>query len=51
MEWTTVHHVDLRHVGRGLKLFQPHAAAFHPRQALVAVAIGDYILGSISHKK
>ncbi|POO02761.1 WD repeat containing protein [Trema orientale] len=44
MEWTTVQHLDLRHVGRGLKPLQPHAAAFHPHQALVAVAIGSYII-------
>lgn len=37
-------HLDLRHVGRGLKPLQPHAAAFHPHQALVAVAIGSYII-------
>lgn len=45
MEWTTVQHLDLRHVGRGLKPLQPHAATFHPHQALVAVAIGSYIIG------
>lgn len=45
MEWTTIQHLDLRHVGRGTKPLQPHAAAFHPHQALVAVAIGTYILG------
>lgn len=45
MEWTTVQHLDLRHVGRGLKPLQPHAVAFHPHQALVAVAIGSYIIG------
>ncbi|KAF5463821.1 hypothetical protein F2P56_013950 [Juglans regia] len=44
MEWTTVHHLDLRHVGRGLKPLQPHAASFHPHQALVAVAIGNFII-------
>ncbi|KAF3438926.1 hypothetical protein FNV43_RR17201 [Rhamnella rubrinervis] len=44
MEWTTVQHLDLRHVGRGLKPLQPHAAAFHPHQALISVAIGDYIV-------
>lgn len=37
-------HLDLRHVGRGLKPLQPHAAAFHSHQALVAVAIGSYII-------
>lgn len=45
MEWATVQHLDLRHVGRGQKLLQPHAAAFHPTQALVAAAIGNYIIG------
>lgn len=44
MEWTTVQHLDLRHVGRGLKPLQPHAAAFHPHQALVAVAIGNFLI-------
>lgn len=37
-------HLDLRHVGRSSKPFQPHAATFHPTQALVAVAAGTYIL-------
>lgn len=45
MEWTTVQHLDLSHVARGLKPLQPHAVAFHPNQALVAVAIGSYIIG------
>ncbi|KAM1733212.1 hypothetical protein TB1_017960 [Malus domestica] len=44
MEWTTVQHLDLRHVGHSSKPLQPHAAAFHPHQALVAVAIGNYII-------
>ncbi|KAK9067088.1 hypothetical protein SSX86_014412 [Deinandra increscens subsp. villosa] len=44
MEWTTVQHLDLRHVGRSSKPFQPHAATFHPTQALVAVAAGTYII-------
>ncbi|KAJ8625097.1 hypothetical protein MRB53_033627 [Persea americana] len=44
MEWATVQHLDLRHVGRGLKPLQPHAAAFHPSQAIVAAAIGSYII-------
>ncbi|MFS7974001.1 putative transcription factor WD40-like family [Helianthus anomalus] len=44
MEWTTVQHLDLRHVGRSSKPFQPHAATFHPSQALVAVAAGTYII-------
>ncbi|PKU85291.1 hypothetical protein MA16_Dca010450 [Dendrobium catenatum] len=44
MEWTTVQHLDLRHVGRGLKILQPHAVVFHPTQAIVAVAIGTYII-------
>lgn len=45
MEWATVQHLDLRHVGRGQKPLQPHAAAFHPSQALIAAAIGNYIIG------
>lgn len=45
MEWTTLQHLDLRHVGRGVRPLQPHAASFHPHQALVAVAIGTYIVG------
>ncbi|KAK9012961.1 hypothetical protein V6N11_040990 [Hibiscus sabdariffa] len=45
MEWTTSQHLDLRHVARGiLKPLQPHAAAFHPTQALVSAAIGTYII-------
>ncbi|KAL8231340.1 hypothetical protein R6Q57_001118 [Mikania cordata] len=44
MEWTTVQHLDLRHVGRSSKPFQPHAATFHPTQALVAVAAGTYVI-------
>lgn len=47
MEWATVQHLDLRHVGRGVnKPLQPHAAAFHPTQALIAAAIGTYIIGT-----
>ncbi|KAH7566546.1 hypothetical protein JRO89_XS08G0183600 [Xanthoceras sorbifolium] len=45
MEWATVQHLDLRHIGRGdNKPLQPHAAAFHPNQALIAVAVGTYII-------
>ncbi|XP_011039199.1 PREDICTED: uncharacterized protein LOC105135830 [Populus euphratica] len=45
MEWTTVQHLDLRHVARGFhKPLQPHAAAFHPTQTLIAAAIGTYII-------
>ncbi|KAI3922170.1 hypothetical protein MKX01_005859, partial [Papaver californicum] len=44
MEWGTVQHLDLRHVDRGLKPLQPHAAAFHPTQALTAAAIGNYLI-------
>ncbi|XP_077212659.1 transducin/WD40 repeat-like superfamily protein [Tasmannia lanceolata] len=44
MEWSTVHHLDLRHVNRGLKPLQPHAAAFHPNQAIIAAAIGSFII-------
>lgn len=44
MEWATVQHLDLRHVGRGLKPLQPHATTFHPSQAIVAVGIGTYII-------
>ncbi|XP_054823502.1 uncharacterized protein LOC129321674 [Prosopis cineraria] len=44
MEWTTLQHLDLRHVGRGVRPLQPHATSFHPHQALVAVAIGTYIV-------
>lgn len=43
MEWATLQHLDLRHVGRSTKPLQPHAVAFHPTQALVAAAIGSYI--------
>ncbi|GFP96936.1 hypothetical protein PHJA_001837700 [Phtheirospermum japonicum] len=44
MEWATVQHLDLRHAGRSSKPLQPHAAAFHPIQALVSAAIGTYII-------
>ncbi|XP_059640200.1 uncharacterized protein LOC132282506 [Cornus florida] len=44
MEWATVQHLDLRHVGRSSKSLQPHAAAFHPTQALIAAAVGSYII-------
>ncbi|KAK8685898.1 hypothetical protein V6N13_124930 [Hibiscus sabdariffa] len=45
MEWTTLQHLDLQHVAHGiLKPLQPHAAAFHPTQALVSAAIGSYII-------
>ncbi|KAK6924080.1 hypothetical protein RJ641_010280 [Dillenia turbinata] len=44
MEWNTVHHLDLRHVDRGLKQMQPHAATFHPNQALICVAIGNHVI-------
>lgn len=47
MEWATVQHLDLRHVGRGVsKPLQPHTAAFHPTQAVIAVAVGSYIMGN-----
>lgn len=49
MEWTTLQHLDLRHVGRGVVPYQPHAASFHSHQALVAVAIGTYIVGEFSN--
>ncbi|KAF5177772.1 Transducin/WD40 repeat-like superfamily protein [Thalictrum thalictroides] len=44
MEWNTLQHLDLRHVDRGLKPLQPHAATFHPNQALIAVGIGNFIV-------
>ncbi|KAL7141351.1 hypothetical protein ABFS83_08G047500 [Erythranthe nasuta] len=44
MEWATVQHLDLRHAGRSSKPLQPHAAAFHPTQALVSAAIGTHII-------
>lgn len=44
MEWATLQHLDLRHVGRSSKSLQPHAAAFHPTQALLAVAVGSFII-------
>jgi len=48
MEWATVQHLDLRHVGRGVsKPLQPHTAAFHPSQAVIAVAVGSHIMGII----
>ncbi|GAB4847006.1 hypothetical protein Ancab_026018 [Ancistrocladus abbreviatus] len=44
MEWSTIQHLDLRHVGREAKALQPHAAAFHPTQALIAAAVGNYVI-------
>ncbi|KAI8542191.1 hypothetical protein RHMOL_Rhmol08G0119000 [Rhododendron molle] len=44
MEWATLQHLDLRHAGRSSKPLQPHAAAFHPSQALVAAAVGNHII-------
>ncbi|XP_038721894.1 uncharacterized protein LOC120014048 [Tripterygium wilfordii] len=45
MEWATLQHLDLRHLGHAVeKPLQPHAAAFHPHQALIAVAIGTYVI-------
>ncbi|XP_047315522.1 uncharacterized protein LOC124919343 [Impatiens glandulifera] len=44
MEWSTLQHLDLRHAGRSSKPLQPHAAAFHPTQALVAAAIGKHVV-------
>ena len=46
MEWEPVHHLDLKHVARGKKALQPHAAAFHPVQAIIAVAVGTHIVGN-----
>ncbi|XP_022752307.1 uncharacterized protein LOC111301062 [Durio zibethinus] len=44
-KWATLHHLNLRHVARCiLKQLQPHAAAFHPTQALIAAAIGSYVI-------
>ncbi|KAL3525713.1 hypothetical protein ACH5RR_014085 [Cinchona calisaya] len=44
MEWATLQHLDLRHVGRSSKPLQPHAATFHPTQAIVAAAVGTHIM-------
>ncbi|KAF6150785.1 hypothetical protein GIB67_020868 [Kingdonia uniflora] len=44
MEWATVQHLDAKHVDCGSKPLQPHAAAFHPNQALIAAAVGTYII-------
>ncbi|KZV23097.1 hypothetical protein F511_06621 [Dorcoceras hygrometricum] len=44
MEWSTVQHLDLRHADRSSKTLQPHAAAFHPTQAIVSAAIGTCIV-------
>lgn len=46
IEWESVHHLDLRHVGRGSKALQPHAATFHPVQGVIAVAVGTHIIGA-----
>lgn len=44
MEWVTMQHLDLRQVARGVKLLQPHCGAFHHTQALLAAAVGRYIV-------
>ncbi|KAI5430987.1 hypothetical protein KIW84_035219 [Lathyrus oleraceus] len=44
MEWSTLQHLDLRHIGRGVRPLQPHAASFHLHQAFFVVAIGTYIV-------
>ena len=47
MEWATLQHLDLRHVGRSSKSLQPHAATFHPTLAIVAAAVGTHIIGKL----
>lgn len=47
MEWATLQHLDVRHVGRSSKPLQPHAATFHPTQAIVAAAVGTHIIGRL----
>jgi hypothetical protein len=43
--WATI----TPHPGRGLKPSQPHCGAFHHTQALLATAVGQYIVGRSSH--
>lgn len=49
MEWATLQHLDLRHVGRSSKSLQPHATTFHPTQAIVAAAVGTHIIEFDAH--
>lgn len=38
-------HLDMRQVARGVKTLQPHCGTFHHTQALLAAAVGKYIVG------
>eukprot|EP00249_Psilotum_nudum_P034386 c53380_g1_i1 orf=3-1235(-) len=44
MEWITTQHLDLQLPSSVPKALQPQCAAFHHSQALLAVALGQYIL-------
>lgn len=48
MKWTATHHLDLQPVRSGAPAVQPHVAAFHHSQALIAVAVGRNIVGEFS---
>lgn len=45
MKWTATQHLDLQPVRSGAPAVQPHCAAFHHSQALIAVAVGRNIVG------
>jgi hypothetical protein len=45
MKWTATQHLDLQPVRSGAPAVQPHCAAFHHSQALIAVAVGRNVVG------
>lgn len=45
MKWVATQHLDLQPVRSGAPAVQPHCAAFHHSQALIAVAVGRNIVG------
>lgn len=47
MKWTATQHLDLQPVRSGAPAVQPHCAAFHHSQALIAVAVGRNIVGEL----
>lgn len=44
MKWVATQHLDLQPVRSGAPAVQPHCAAFHHSQALIAVAVGRNIV-------
>jgi hypothetical protein len=47
MKWTATQNLDLQPVRSGAPAVQPHCAAFHQSQALIAVAVGRNIVGEV----